>query len=235
MNDSAIATYFVKPHDYREFRNALAEIQRYICPHAARGGLRITRIESISDERDPNITVGFEIEAVIDETAQNSGSTESFLSAAETLAAVIDAARQDVVNREKTTEARKEKIAEITGYASRTLLNGVEHSAPKLIPNAPDAPVNAPPTTQAPKLLSLIDIERGRLRFGDFWVVFESQVAEIIREVFRKSGMSPKCGKPLDFEQTRLFVEILETVLSKLRQFLSGPFSPGDDQLGLRD
>ncbi|MGN8200598.1 hypothetical protein ACS8Y6_18150 [Salinisphaera sp. RV14] len=133
MSERSVATYYVPPRHYKDFRRSLAEIERDVCPIAAKAGLKIHRIESIFDPADPNIATGFEIEASAGEDADGKPANASFLPLKDVLAAVVDGARQSLVNREKTLDARERKIAELSDYAEHTQINGEVHAPPALI------------------------------------------------------------------------------------------------------
>ncbi|MGN8160634.1 hypothetical protein ACS8YF_18425 [Salinisphaera sp. SWV1] len=229
MSERSVATYYVPPRHYRDFRRSLAEIQRDVCPIAAKAGLKIHRIESIFDPSDPTIATGFEIEASEGEGADGKSENGSFFPIKDVLAAVVDRARQNLVNKEKTREAREQRMAELANYAERTEINGEVHIPPPLTPDDPSAPLPTPDDGEEAMRLELFDIERGRINIGKRWIPLADQVAEEFRETFRQSEWSPNTDGPLDLEQTRSLLELVALGAQRAKRLLDEPFHTDEE------
>lgn len=221
MAGSIIAEYAFAPTHYTMFKQRLAELQRFICPRAASAGLKLESIESIFDENDPEIAVGFRISASKVHGPRKNRS-QGLLPPAEELAAVIDCAAQDSVNNEKTPEAREQKIRELTSYADNTLIDGQPHSPRPLVANDPTAPIRPPVAPAETDVITVFDIERGRLRVATQWVTLDSQVAEEFREAFRRNPV-PTDVVNLKLDQTRKFLELVANTASRALHSLDNP------------
>lgn len=222
MNKTIIATYEVKPTHYTHFKNLLAEIQRYICPLAANSKLKIEQIESIFKNDDPEIAVGFKIHASKAPGGVKGDRSEGLLPSTDELGAVIDGARQNLVNSEKTLEGREQKIQELSAYAENTVINGKPHVPRRLIADDPRAPLPSASGTEVTDTITLFDIERGRFRVGARWVVIDSQIAEEFRDAFKKSGLAT-LGNHFDLEQTYALLDLLADTVKSARHLLDDP------------
>lgn len=73
--------------------------------------------------------------------------------------------------------------------------------------------------------VELFDIERGRLRVANQWVILDSQVAEEFRSFFRSAQIAANANGVLDLDQTGVFLEVIEKAANKAGKLLTDPFA----------
>lgn len=231
MSDSASeiseATYYMPPRYYTEFKKSLAEIERFVCPIAAKSGLKIHRIDTMYDFEQSDVAIGFKISASFASGQDRASASGRLLPLTGLLSAVIHEARQSLVNREKTLEARERKIEELSSYGEYGLMNENPQSPKPLIATDPGTTSGSETDTAstADQPVELFDIERGRLRVANQWVILDSQVAEEFRSFFRSAQIAANANGVLDLDQTGVFLEVIEKAANKAGKLLTDPFA----------
>ncbi len=206
------AEFYFKPRHYRQMAKILQEIKISIVQRAVSGRIKPTAFVPIyANAPEDDFVCGFRITGRDDQSAHINGKQSGdLLPASGRMAGIIDESLQDLVNREKTPEARREMINELTPHAGGTRINGEPHELRPLVADDPAAPTRGAGSQTPTGNAEQLDIQRGRVWIDGYWIPLGSQLAEAIRRsVYQFTACrtaEQRRGTPLDSKESRSFL-----------------------------
>lgn len=108
---SSTARFFSRPRKHSDFKQALLELAKFVCPRAESAGLRMGEIQAIYSDNEPKTTIGFQITATETQGyGDKKGVTGDMYSIQSWFCPALDQARQDIVNRKKRRRRGNRKL-----------------------------------------------------------------------------------------------------------------------------
>ncbi|MES1949742.1 hypothetical protein S4A8_02753 [Salinisphaera sp. S4-8] len=225
----SVVSYPIEPAHFKKLHKAFIEIEQNVLTAAAQANLRVQNIAITHAEGRPEFITGFEI--TLSEFEPKRAPQADLLPLQSRVTGALDSARQAIVNKERTPEARQKKAEELRDAATRMQIDGDEYTARDLDTNHPEA-LRASAIQSNPRMsVAYIDIERGRIATEAVKGLLPDEIGDEMRRTFRDKPIGP-LEKQLNIAQTKEFIALLLLAAQRAQTILDGPFYRTDEAEG---